>query len=114
MTLDCAAPKPLADFWAAMLDGKIAYESEGFVAVEAPGGTWVGAYKIDGYVAPTWPDGSVGKQFHLDLSVDDLDVAEKQAVELGATKSSHQANPDGFRVLLDPAGHPFCVTTMSL
>ncbi len=29
-----------------------------------------------------------------------------------ATKAGEQPSPDGWRVLLDPAGHPFCVTTL--
>lgn len=116
VTLDCADAPALARFWAAMLDGKIAYESDGFSGVELPNGTWVGAYRVEGYTPPQWPDvtpGGPGKQFHLDLSVDDLDTASAAAQELGATVAEHQANPEGFRVLFDPAGHPFCLTTAS-
>jgi hypothetical protein len=110
ITLDCADPQELARFWAAALDGKIAHESANFVGVELPSGTWIGAYRIDGYAAPQWPDGTPPKQFHLDLSVSDLDAAEADALELGATKAKHQPEPDRWRVLLDPAGHPFCIT----
>lgn len=112
VTLDCAEPKPLADFWAAMLGGHIAHTSDNFIGVETPGGLWVGVYRIDDYRPAEWPDGDLGKQFHLDLAVADLDEAEKAAIELGATKAEHQAGPDNWRVLIDPAGHPFCVTTM--
>lgn len=111
VTLDCAEPGPLAQFWAAMLDGTVAFESDGFVAVETPGGTWVGAYKIDDYEPPRWPESGGNKQFHLDLAVSDLDTAEKAAEALGAVKAGHQPNADTFRVLFDPAGHPFCLTT---
>jgi hypothetical protein len=45
--------------------------------------------------------------------VDDLDAAEKAALDAGATKAEHQPEPDRWRVFLDPAGHPFCVTNMS-
>ncbi|MBN9619038.1 MAG: VOC family protein, partial [Actinobacteria bacterium] len=31
VTLDCAEPGALAEFWAAMLDGKVAYTSDNFV-----------------------------------------------------------------------------------
>jgi len=44
--------------------------------------------------------------------VRDLEVAEADALALGATKASHQPSPDSWRVLIDPAGHPFCITTM--
>ncbi|MEU7863688.1 VOC family protein [Nonomuraea sp. NPDC049141] len=38
--------------------------------------------------------------------------AERLALAAGATKATDQPNPDRWRVLLDPAGHPFCVTTL--
>ncbi|HET8583165.1 MAG TPA: VOC family protein [Jatrophihabitans sp.] len=110
VTLDCAEPQPLADFWAKALDGSVAYTSENFIGVETPGGLWIGAYRIDGYQPPVWPDGAPPKQFHLDFAVDDLDAAERAALELGATKSPHQPNPESWRVFLDPAGHPFCLS----
>jgi hypothetical protein len=44
---------------------------------------------------------------HLDVSVNDLDVAVARAVAFGA---EHQADPSRWRVLFDPAGHPFCLT----
>lgn len=113
VTLDCADPAPLARFWAAMLGGSVAHESDDFIGVEVPGGPWIGAYRIEDYVPPQWPDGEVGKQFHLDLAVDDLDAAERTAIELGATKATLQERPENWRVLIDPAGHPFCVTNMS-
>jgi hypothetical protein len=112
VTLDCADPRQLADFWAAALDGKVAYTSNHFVGVELPTGVWIGAYRVDGYEPPQWPDGVPPKQFHLDLAVDDLDAAEAAAIELGATKAEHQPTPDRWRVLLDPAGHPFCITNI--
>lgn len=111
VTLDCAQPQELARFWAQALDGKVAYESDNFVGVELPGGTWIGAYRVDAYRPPEWPDGEP-KQFHLDLAVDDLDAAEQAALALGATKAQHQPEPGRWRVLLDPAGHPFCLTNM--
>lgn len=113
VTLDCADPEPLAEFWSAALDGRIAHRSEAFFGVELPGGTWIGAYAIAGYEAPQWPEGGSPKQFHLDLSVADLDAAELTLLDLGAKKADHQPEPDRWRVFLDPAGHPFCITNMS-
>jgi hypothetical protein len=45
---------------------------------------------------------------HLDVMVEDLDVAEEAVLHLGATKAEHQPGTT-FRVFLDPAGHPFCL-----
>jgi hypothetical protein len=33
-------------------------------------------------------------------------------LELGAAKPDFQPGEDRWRVLLDPAGHPFCITTL--
>ena len=112
VTLDCADPEPLAEFWSAALDGKIAHRSENFYGVELPGGPWIGAYKVPDFAPPEWPEGDQPKQFHLDLSVSDLDDAERSLLDLGARKAEHQPQPDRWRVFLDPAGHPFCITNM--
>ena len=45
---------------------------------------------------------------HLDIGVNDLTAAVEDAVDLGAVLPSHQPQDD-VRVLLDPAGHPFCL-----
>ena len=59
--------------------------------------------------APAWPNEHGTKQFHLDLAVDDLDAAAAQCVELGATLPDEQPG-ETWWVLLDPSGHPFCLT----
>jgi Glyoxalase-like domain len=45
---------------------------------------------------------------HLDIQVNDLDAAIADAVGLGARVAEFQPQ-DNVRVLLDPAGHPFCL-----
>jgi hypothetical protein len=45
---------------------------------------------------------------HLDFEVSDLGEAVAHAVELGARVAGHQPHRE-VRVLLDPAGHPFCL-----
>jgi hypothetical protein len=42
---------------------------------------------------------------HLDVRVDNLDVAEQQVLALGATRLDGSGEP--FRVFADLAGHPF-------
>lgn len=74
-------------------------------------GPWIAATRVDGYTPPTWPSGSVPKQLHLDLAVDDLGHAAEQAITLGARQAEVQPAPDRYLVFLDPAGHPFCPTT---
>jgi catechol 2,3-dioxygenase-like lactoylglutathione lyase family enzyme len=62
------------------------------------------------YQPPVWPPepGTQGMQLHLDVEVSDLAAAVDHAVALGATLAEHQPQDD-VRVLLDPAGHPFCL-----
>jgi glyoxalase superfamily protein len=110
VSLDCADPRPLAEFWAAMLGGEIAFSSDVTVGVRTDW-VWMAALKIDDYVPPTWPEGDVPKQIHLDLDVTDLEAAVAEAERLGARIASFQPAPDRRRILLDPAGHPFCLTT---
>jgi hypothetical protein len=62
---------------------------------------------VPDYQAPGWPD--AGKQAHLDLKVADIDRAVAELVGAGAAKPEFQPG-DGWVVLTDPAGHPFCVS----
>jgi hypothetical protein len=61
------------------------------------------------YLPPTWPDRTRLQQEHLDFAVDDLDAAEEVAVAAGARKAAFQPAPQNWRVMIDPAGHPFCL-----
>jgi hypothetical protein len=108
--LDCADPTALAAFWAALVGGEVAFSSGEFVAVKTDR-IWLAAVRVPNYQPPSWPEDAVPKQMHLDLAVDDLDEAEAEALQLGAHRVSEQPAPDRWRVLLDPAGHPFCLST---
>nr|WP_309140042.1 VOC family protein [Micromonospora sp. 4G55] len=57
--------------------------------------------------APAWPDPERPQQFHLDVTVDDIDAAEKAVLALGARRLPGEG--DGWRVYADPSGHPFCL-----
>jgi len=63
--------------------------------------------QVEHYTAPRWPDQTTPQQMHLDVRVEDFDVAEAAVLELGATKAGSETPT--FRVYLDPAGHPFCL-----
>lgn len=110
VSLDCADPAPLAAFWAALLDGEVVLAAEGFAAVRA-GPVWVTAMAVEDYVPPTWPSRERPKQAHLELAVRKLEEEVTRAVSLGARLAEQQPNAKEWRVLLDPAGHPFCLTT---
>lgn len=108
IVLDCPDPAALAAFYAALLDWTVEPGDGGWIDVRADYGQCLSFQQVDGYVAPTWPSQDVPQQMHLDVVVDDLDEAEAATLALGATKTEHQPGST-FRVLLDPAGHPFCL-----
>jgi hypothetical protein len=110
VTLDCTEPQPLAEFWAAFLDGEVVFTTAQAIGVRAEH-LWLTAMRVDGYRPPTWPDDAISKQMHLDLDVEDLAASVAEAERLGAVPTEFQPAPDARRIMLDPAGHPFCITT---
>ncbi len=111
VSLDTADPKPVSEFYRRLLDLEVFFESEDFVALKGAA-VLLTFQRVAEHRPPDWPEGPAPKQVHLELSVDDLDAAEQGALALGATKASSQPAADKWRVLLDPAGHPFCITTL--
>ena len=65
------------------------------------------------HVRPVWPPepGAQGMQLHLDIWVEDLARGVLWAIECGATEAIPQPadrDQSALRIMLDPAGHPFC------
>ncbi|MFE6888076.1 VOC family protein [Streptomyces sp. NPDC057694] len=110
VTLDCPDPDELAHFYSEALGLPITISTDGFVFLSREGSPGLGFYRLDDYQPPTWPDSSVQKQAHLELGVDDLDAAQARLTALGAVVADPQPLPERRRILLDPAGHPFCIT----
>jgi hypothetical protein len=111
VSLDTPDPAGLADFWRRLLDLEVMFESEDFVALQGAA-VLITTQRVADHQPPDWPASGTPKQLHIELAVDDLDRAEAEALALGARKPDSQPAPDSWRVLLDPAGHPFCVTTL--
>jgi predicted enzyme related to lactoylglutathione lyase len=107
IVIDCPDPDALAAFYGTMLDWKTEVKAD-WVDIRADYGQCISFQKVEGYAAPTWPSQEVPQQMHLDVVVDDLDTAEAEVIALGATKAEYQPGTT-FRVMLDPAGHPFCL-----
>jgi predicted enzyme related to lactoylglutathione lyase len=112
--LDCPEPLALADFYAQLTGmeveplGDFPARDVTWIELLSEGKPTLGFQKVDAFVAPTWPEGPVPQQLHIDFAVDDLDGAEQRALSLGASKSAFQPG-ETFRVFLDPVGHPFCL-----
>ncbi len=117
-TLDCKDPLSLARFYAKLLSWDIVFDDGEYACIGAPGAVQ-GAYpgilfqKNSVYQPPVWPEEKNAQQqmAHLDLAVSDLEKAVRFAVECGASPAKKQFS-DEFRVMIDPAGHPFCLCPM--
>jgi predicted enzyme related to lactoylglutathione lyase len=108
VVLDCPDPQTLAEFYGTLLDWKVEQGGDDWWSARAEYGDSLGFQKVADYTPPQWPGQDVPQQMHIDVVVDDLDVAEAAVLELGATRHEHQPGTT-FRVFLDPAGHPFCL-----
>lgn len=109
--IEAPDPASLARFYSALLDWPISHEEPGTTVLAAPeGSVFMVFQQATNYEAPVWPpdEGQQRPMMHHDFQVGDLDSAVEEAVALGATVASLQAQ-DNVRVLLDPAGHPFCL-----
>ena len=87
------------------------YRDDDFIAIQSPaGGVALSFQEESWYQPPVWPEqpGELTKMIHLDIKVDDLDGAVAHALAAGARLAERQARED-LRVMLDPAGHPFCL-----
>ncbi|MFD8479539.1 VOC family protein [Kitasatospora sp. NPDC059673] len=112
VTFDCADPAELARFYGDALGLPVVYSTDGFVLLGQEGAAGLGFNRVADHRPPSWPDESGAKQAHLELGVDDLDAAQARLVRLGAVVPEFQPDPDRWRVLLDPAGHPFCLSCL--
>jgi Glyoxalase-like domain len=111
VSLDAADPAELGAFWRQLLEVDEYFASDDFVALKGAG-VLLTVQRVAEHRPPDWPTGPTPKQLHLELAVDDLAAAEQRALELGARRADEQPSPDKWLVLLDPAGHPFCITTL--
>lgn len=108
VVLDCPDPRSLADFYARVLGGTVEGGGD-WVDLKVPGGQSLAFQAAPGFVPPKWPAPDHSQQFHLDLTVEDLDAAEKEILAVGAKPLDAEDRSRTFRVYADPAGHPFCL-----
>ncbi len=109
--VDCADADAMADFYGRLLGWEVALREPDWVLMRDPaGGTGLSFQAEAKYREPVWPEQPDGqdKMLHLDIHVDDLDSAVAHALASGARLAEYQPQAD-VRVLLDPAGHPFCL-----
>ncbi|MFG1925114.1 VOC family protein [Cryptosporangium sp. NPDC048952] len=102
VSFDVADSSGAARFYSVLLGMRIDHDNEVAADVVAEDGTTVCFQPVPGYQPPRWPDPAFPQQAHLDVRVEDLDVATERVLAHGAT-------PLTDRVFADPAGHPFCL-----
>jgi catechol 2,3-dioxygenase-like lactoylglutathione lyase family enzyme len=108
----------LANFYGKLLHWEVVFANEEWACV-APPGSKQGSYPCilfqqnPEYTPPVWPEtpGAQQTMAHLDFAVNDLDKAVEYAVQCGATIAPEQFSQE-WKVMLDPAGHPFCLCEM--
>ncbi|HYD10519.1 MAG TPA: VOC family protein, partial [Acidimicrobiales bacterium] len=106
VVLDCPDPRALADFYRALVGGEVTYADDEWVSLRDDHTVLLSFQRADDHRPPQWPDGDPPQQVHIDVTVDDVDVAEAAVLALGATK--HPIQPgveqgEPWRVYLDPA-----------
>jgi catechol-2,3-dioxygenase len=110
--LDAPDGRELAHFYARLLSWQIFNENErgATVAPSEDAGYNLAFETEEHYVRPVWPteEGKPQMMMHLDVEVDDLEEAVAYAVSVGAEVAAYQPQ-ETVRVMLDPAGHPFCL-----
>ncbi len=110
MTVDCIDPQRLASFWADLLGTEVGEPMDD--------GRYVFLAEQEGLPMLCFqrvPEPKSGKtRLHLDLSVDDLDVATHAVIGLGGAwpgEGQHQLEGFTWRTLADPEGNEFDVVT---
>jgi catechol 2,3-dioxygenase-like lactoylglutathione lyase family enzyme len=115
--VDCAPEdyEQAVSFYAGLLELEIAAKHKGWAALRDPGGrVGINVQADPAYVRPVWPQapGQPSMMMHFEIKVPDVPAAVEHATSLGATQADWQPpNRDQalLRVMLDPAGHPFCL-----
>ena len=102
--LGSSDPRGLAGFYRELLGWEVRVERPEWVVLRAPTAGMAPS------IMCSWPSGPGDQQMqaHLDIGVSDLTAGVARAQALGATLADHQPQDD-VRVLIDPAGHPFCL-----
>jgi catechol 2,3-dioxygenase-like lactoylglutathione lyase family enzyme len=104
-------PRGLALFYQRLLGWPIGTDEPGWVTLRPGDGVPGLSFQLEEHqVPPVWPAGPDDQhmQMHLDIEVDDLASACEEAVAAGAVLAEFQPQDD-VRVLIDPAGHLFCL-----
>ncbi len=107
MCIDAVEPRPVADFWAAVLGWEVVEDSDEGISLASPGGD---VPTLD--ILPV-PEGKQMKnRLHLDVRADgtSFEVEVRRLEGLGARRVDVGQGPDvTWVVYADPEGNEFCL-----
>ena len=115
--IECAPAEfeQMVSFYVELLGLTVADREDRWAALRDPaGGIGINVQADDDFVRPTWPAAPPAQsmQMHLEIEAVDVPASADWARSLGASEAVPQpADRDvtTLRVMLDPAGHPFCL-----
>jgi predicted enzyme related to lactoylglutathione lyase len=109
---DCKNADALADFYVKLLGWKKTISGGGWAGIHSPQGIIIAFQTVEDYIPPVWPweSGKQQQMAHIDFKVENLTKAVEHALKCGATKAKEQFF-DTSAVMIDPEGHPFCLST---
>jgi hypothetical protein len=115
--IDCAPDdfENVIAFYGGMLDWPVLDKEPRWAMLgEVEGDLNLNVQVEDWYIPPVWPEeeAAQSKMMHFEIQVDDVEAAVARAIDLGAREAPRQpADRDAgkLRIMLDPAGHPFCI-----
>jgi hypothetical protein len=112
IAIDAVDPRPVAEFWCAVLGWVVLEEDEGIISIGSPDGS---TPTID--VLPVPEHKTVKNRLHFDLRADGVarDAELARLLDLGATRTDvGQGSDVSWVVLADPAGNEFCLLSRTV
>jgi predicted enzyme related to lactoylglutathione lyase len=110
VTVDCRDPRRVAEFWAEVLDWRVAHVTDDGAVVEAPGRDQP---YLEFIVVPE--PKTLKNRVHLGLSTAELDQQIERLVAMGAEVAWEEKFPPEWPyrnvMLRDPEGNEFCLGT---
>jgi predicted enzyme related to lactoylglutathione lyase len=106
IVINSAHPSRLVAFWSAFLDTTVAHEMQGLTWLQPTedGGVSLAVQHVEAKAAAQ-------SDVHIDIVVEDLDVAQRQVEGRGGSFVAVHRLDDGFewRIVADPDGNQFCI-----
>ena len=113
IAFDCPNSNELADFYVKLSGWEKEISNDAWAALRPPEGILLVFQTVENYEPPVWPweSGRQQQMAHIDFHSDNLEEAVENALKCGARKANVQYY-DTSTVMFDPAGHPFCLSTV--